>query len=83
MGQQRYELEIVRSLGEMGTRDLATSEVRVSSLRSHLDSDLKLPMRILTDAPLRVQSTVMRFCLRQYSLVHRMDLRLPLHRSKS
>jgi glycosyltransferase involved in cell wall biosynthesis len=77
MGAQTYEREIARSLGELGARDLATSEVRVSSLRSPLESDLKLPMGILTDAPLRLQRTVMRFCLRQFSLVHRMDLRLP------
>jgi glycosyltransferase involved in cell wall biosynthesis len=77
MGQQTYELELTRSLQELAIPDLEVSEVRVSSLRSSLDSELKLPMRIVTEAPLIAQRTVMRSCLRRFGLVHRMDLRLP------
>ena len=77
MGQQRYEQEITRALQEQDSPDCRVSPVSVSRLRSPLESDLKFPLRMVTDAPLSVQHALMRGRLRQFDLVHRMDLRLP------
>jgi glycosyltransferase involved in cell wall biosynthesis len=77
MGQQRYESEITRALKDRSSTGFHTSPVSVSSLRSSLASDLKLPLRFVTDIPLSAQRAAMGWKLRQFDLVHRMDLRLP------
>jgi glycosyltransferase involved in cell wall biosynthesis len=77
MGQQRYENEIARALHEQPSSRYRTIPVSVSSLRSSLASDLKLPLHFARDLPLGVQRAAMGWRLRRFDLVHRMDLRLP------
>jgi glycosyltransferase involved in cell wall biosynthesis len=77
MGQQRYEGEIARALQEQSSSKYRTSPVSVSSLRSTLVSDVKLPLRFVTHIPLAAQRAAMGWKLRKFDLVHRMDLRLP------
>jgi glycosyltransferase involved in cell wall biosynthesis len=77
MGQQIYEREITHALQEQESADCQISPISVSRLRSPLESDLKFPLRLVTEAPLSVQRALMGARLRRFDLVHRMDLRLP------
>lgn len=77
MGQQVYETELrARAAAELGS-DWSVSDVTVRTLRSPWPGTVRIPSRLLGDAPAAVRRAVGRVIYRGRDVVHRFDLRLP------
>ncbi len=77
MGQQVYERELAaRAPGELGP-GWRVDPVGVRSLRSPYQGTVRVPSRLLIDAPPSVRRAAGRVIYRGHDLVHRFDLRLP------
>lgn len=77
MGQQVYERELrARAAGDLGA-GWSVSDVTVRTLRSPWPGTVRLPSRVLTDAPPGLRRAVGRLVYRGHDVVHRFDLRLP------
>jgi glycosyltransferase involved in cell wall biosynthesis len=79
MGQQEYERQLARHLS-LEAPDLSVRAVRVRSLRSSLDGEARLPLRVTSRLPPPAQALVARAAYGRARLVHRADLRLPAAR---
>lgn len=77
MGQQHYETHLMRTLPTVARPGWSFPSLTVSSLRSQLGADVRLPLRLVERAPLAVLETLGRVLYRGSDLVHRLDLRLP------
>lgn len=77
MGQQEYEQQLAAHLPAQGI-DLRVVQIR--SLRSTLSGDMRLPLNVLSRAPLAVQRAAASRAYGPADLVHRADLRLPAAR---
>jgi glycosyltransferase involved in cell wall biosynthesis len=76
MGQELAEAGLVDSL----VRDPSPYEIRdfrVTSPRAAIDAELRFPISRIQRAPWWTQLAIGKLVYREYSLVHRLDLRLP------
>jgi glycosyltransferase involved in cell wall biosynthesis len=77
MGQQVYERELrARAAGDLGA-GWSVSDVTVRTLRSPWRGTVRLPSRLLADAPPALRRAAGRIIYRGHDVVHRFDLRLP------
>ena len=80
MGQQVYERQLVdgaaAALGPAAP-DWEVSHFEVSSLRSPVRADARIPARLFAGPSPSVRRAVGRLLYRRFDIVHRLDLRLP------
>src|SRR3954467_15131300 len=74
MGQQIAERQLLEAISKRD--DVVLTSVGVTSLRSPLAADRRIPAGLLLRAPLTVQKNATRWTYRGGDLVHRLDLRL-------
>lgn len=77
MGQQRYEVEIQRALRLLAQDSWTFRSLAVTSLRSKLPADRRVPRALAERAPRPVAEAIAAWTYRGVDLVHRFDLRLP------
>ncbi len=80
MGQQVYERELVggaaTALGSGGS-PWEVDHFEITSLRSRMPADARIPSFVFTSPSSSVRNGVGRILYRKYDIVHRLDLRLP------
>ena len=81
MGQQEYELQLLRHLPKIAP-DLEFRHVRVRWIRSSLPGEARLPLRVLPRLPRAVQLMASRYAYGAADVVHRNDFRLPPGRNE-
>ena len=80
MGQQVYERQLVDGAAAALGPDASHWQVddfQVSSLRSSVRADARIPARLFTGPSPNVRLAVGRLLYRKFDIVHRLDLRLP------
>jgi glycosyltransferase involved in cell wall biosynthesis len=77
MGQQVYERELRRRAPADLGEGWSVTDVTVRTLRSPWPGTVRVPSRLLGDAPPGVRRAVGRLIYRGHGVVHRFDLRLP------
>ena len=77
MGQQAYEAAIQQALVDLSP-ETEFRRQRITTLRSGVDADRRIPWKLLDRLPARVAAaTLGRYAYGRADLVHRLDLRLP------
>lgn len=77
MGQQHYETHLLAALGRITDTSWNFRSLTVTSVRSGLECDVRLPLGLVRRAPPTVLGALGRVLYRGGDLVHRLDLRLP------
>jgi glycosyltransferase involved in cell wall biosynthesis len=77
MGQQNYERHVQEAMQRVAGSTWRMGTTTVSSLRSPLAADARLPMGMLPRVPPRAASLVGRLRYPRADLLHRFDLQLP------
>ena len=77
MGQQIAENQLLRSLSAAAAEGWLWRRLRVTSLRSPLTAERRLPMGLMERLPLGLQRVITRPFYGRADLYHRLDLRLP------
>lgn len=77
MGQQHYERQIQRAMQRVAGDTWRMATTTVSSLRSPLAANTRVPMKLLGQLPLAPATFVGRLRYPRADLIHRFDLRLP------